>query len=867
MGLQGRLAMRLALAGLALAGRLPGHARDCSVASDSPTFPGDTAAFTLVCDTAAQGKVGWDFGDGNRQDSAAGATTARHAFAAAGGYRVTAGVEGEPYGFVGRHAVVNHPTPVAPAHTNTLLYDDGRDDGRDKGRDNGRDNGRDKSRARVWCVNQDNNSISVFDPSAKARLKEIPVGRNPRTLGQDSLGRIWVANQDDATLILVDGATYAVIRTVALPRASRPYGVCFAPDGGTAYVTLEGTGKLLRLDAASLQVTGQLDLFPSPRAIAVSHDGSRILVTRYISPEYHGEIADVKAEPFSLARVIPLAYEGDPTMAGEIWGVPNGLGSIAISPDGKRAWLPFVKDNVRLGSFVTPSGGVPGFESTVRTVITQIDLAAGEEDRGSRRDFTGLSMADALAFDGIGAKAYVATPSGNAIAVFDAAAGEERARFDPEDPLQGFAPDGMVFAPGDSLLFVHYFLGRGVGIYAADDADPDEPFRKAGWMPAIGKEALPPGVLRGKRVFYNAADPRMSLHRYMSCAVCHLDGASDGRVWDFTHKGEGLRRTTSLLGKAGLGRGPLHWTANFDEVQDFEGEIRDGFAGNGFMEDGVFLSGGRDLPLGARKAGLSPDLDALAEYVSSLVQARPSPYRNPDGTLTADAAAGERIFKNPEVGCASCHAPPGYDDSGPAPGPGGPDPGGYMLHDVGTNGNPGAGHRLGDTLAGFDTPTLLGLWESGPYLHDGSAATLMDVITTSNAGDLHGHTSQLSARERDQLVAFLRQIESPPAADPSALRPSAARPAGRFLARPSGQGYALLWIGPSVEGARLSIFDAGGRRLARLEPEPGTGTSGTGTSLTFRWAGPAGRGARPGVFQVRLEWRGGSAARRLVLAR
>ncbi len=849
----------LAAVALILAGWIPARARDCAVRSDSPTFPGDTASFSLVCDTAAQGKVGWDFGDGKTQDSAIGAVTARHAFASVGKYQVTAGVAGEPYGFVGRHAVVNRPTPVAPARTSTLLYDNG-DDGSKGGQGTNRG-------ARLWCVNQDNNSISVFDPAARTRLREIPVGRNPRTLSRDSLGRIWVANQDDATLSILDGGSYAVIRTVALPRASRPYGVCLDPRGGTAYVTLEGTGVLLRLDAASFQVTGELALFPSPRSFAIAQDGARLLVARYISPEDRGEVADVKAEPLSLTRVIPLAYEGRPTQPVLGSGVPNGLGGVAISPDGKRAWVTFKKDNVKQGLFVNPAGGIPNFETTVRSAVAQIDLASGAEDRAARYDLDNRGLPDAVAFDGKGAFAYIAALASNEISLFDLASRQPGLLIDGFDTEAERTPDGFAFDPKDSLLFVHYFVTRQVGIFDIHRVGSNSALDKLALIPAVEEERLAANVLRGKRIFYNAADARMSRDHYISCAVCHLDGAVDGRVWDFTHKGEGLRRTTSLLGKKGLGHGRMHWTANFDEVQDFEQDMRDAFGGSGFLTDEVYHADGRDTPLGAPKTGFSKDLDALADYLTSLAQARPSPYRNPDGTLTADAVEGEKIFKDPAVGCATCHIPPGYDDNRPVPGPDGSGPGSaVMLHDVGTIRNPGAGHRLGDTLTGFDTPTLLGAWESGPYLHDGSAATLMDVITTANAGDLHGHTSQLSARERDQLVAFLRQIEGPPAPDPSALRPgpgpAPARPEGKFLLRPTGKGFWLQWTGKAGKDARLTVYDAGGRRLARLDPQP---AGAAGGPLAFLWQGPGDGRTAAGVYQLRLEWRGGGAARRLAV--
>jgi hypothetical protein len=77
--------------------------------------------------------------------------------------------------------------------------------------------------------------------------------------------------------------------------------------------------------------------------------------------------------------------------------------------------------------------------------------------------------------------------------------------------------------------------------------------------------------------------------------------------------GEGLRNTITLNGRAGMGQGFLHWSANFDEVQDFEGQIRALAGGTGLMTDAAFST--RNDPLGTAKAGVSADLDALATYL------------------------------------------------------------------------------------------------------------------------------------------------------------------------------------------------------------------------------------------------------------
>ena len=92
--------------------------------------------------------------------------------------------------------------------------------------------------------------------------------------------------------------------------------------------------------------------------------------------------------------------------------------------------------------------------------------------------------------------------------------------------------------------------------------------------------------------------------------------------------------------------------------------------------------------------------------------------------------AGRNIFK--KLGCDFCHTGPDSTDSVQG-----------KLHDVGTL-KQSSGMRGGEPLLGIDTPTLNGVWETPPYLHDGSAATLRDVLTTANADERHAFTSGLS---------------------------------------------------------------------------------------------------------------------------
>jgi hypothetical protein len=225
---------------------------------------------------------------------------------------------------------------------------------------------------------------------------------------------------------------------------------------------------------------------------------------------------------------------------------------------------------------------------------------------------------------------------------------------------------------------------------------------------------------------------------------------SDGRIWDFTDRGEGLRNTKPLLGFGAAGQGRIHWSANFDEIQDFERDIRESLGGTGFMSNDDWLAHQPDT-FGEPSAGFSPELDALATYVMSLTETPRSPYRNADGSFSAEARRGRQVFE--KAGCPMCHAAPTFTNS---------DTG--NLYDVGTT-LPSSGQRLGGDLTGFDTPTLKGLWQSAPYLHDGRAATLADVFTI--AGDKMGTVSTLSEREQSEMVRYLLELDDVPEAEPA----------------------------------------------------------------------------------------------------
>ncbi|HVV82805.1 MAG TPA: hypothetical protein VHE35_06980 [Kofleriaceae bacterium] len=191
----------------------------------------------------------------------------------------------------------------------------------------------------------------------------------------------------------------------------------------------------------------------------------------------------------------------------------------------------------------------------------------------------------------------------------------------------------------------------------------------------------------------------------LACASCHPEGGDDGLVWDFVDLGK--RRTQNLSGHIS-GRAPYHWSGDLDDLPALMTEV---FTGR--MAGGALTA--------TELASLGPWLDRV-----------PAPAPAPGDA--AAIARGKALFDSSEVGCSSCHG------------------GALFTND--------ARFAVGTGAAGeaFKVPSLLGVASRPPYLHDGCAKTLADRFGPCGGGDLHGHTSQLSAAQTDDLVAYLSSL-------------------------------------------------------------------------------------------------------------
>jgi YVTN family beta-propeller protein len=325
--------------------------------------------------------------------------------------------------------------------------------------------------------------------------------------------------------------------------------------------------------------------------------------------------------------------------------------------------------------------------------------------------FRSVNMPFAVALDEARQLLMVANAGSNDVSVIHLPSDRQLARLEV-----GANPRGIVFDAQSNRAYVNNVLDGTISVIDIQKLAVIESI-------PITKILLDPQILLGKQIFNSARVPDLTTDRWISCATCHLDGGMDARTWlGFP---DGPRNTPALFG---VGKTlPVHWSGDLDELQDVEGTFRAIQGGTGLVEGEMYDS------IGPPHAGLSEGLDAVAAFMASL-EVPPSPY-----TATQDEfERGQQVFT--QLGCDTCHPAPLYTD--------------LELHDVGT-GDPALERNSHGRGTQFDTPSLLGIWATAPYFHDGSAQTLADVL---RAGNEHNVADRLSEKESQNLLSFLMAL-------------------------------------------------------------------------------------------------------------
>jgi YVTN family beta-propeller protein len=569
----------------------------------------------------------------------------------------------------------------------------------------------------LLVVNPDSGSLSIVDLGQPPAVTEVPVGADPRTVAvSDDNARAYTANRAGNSVSAVDLATRQVVAEI--PVGARPYGVIASPDGRTLYVSEQGDDRLAILDTVTLAKIGSFPLPDRPSGLAISDDGQALYITHLLSRTITRLTLPIPKTYLPLIKrpggiMYRAGVAGGGSSSIDLWSSSNLVQSIVIAPGGERAYVPHTRSN--------SSNPALTLDTTMFPTVSVIDLETGQHLVGEQFNLeildppaVGLPFDAALTPDG--SELWVLNAASNDVTVIDLESGQRAAHIEVGDN-----PRGIVIDPGGSQAYVNNTLAGNVsvidtGAYTVTAVIP------------VTSIPLDPAILTGKRLFHSSDDPRMGQDQWMSCNSCHLDGEMDGQTWLLGFAGP--RNTSSLLGMAETL--PLRWSGEWDEAADSEFAIRKDSFGTGLVDGEMRCSlGPPDCVNHPPHAGLSADLDALATYINSLA---PPPGR----PLSEAALRGQAHFTDPVVGCAACHPAPLYTDN--------------LIHDVGTV---SGGEMIGPA---FNTPSLRGVYDTPPYFHDGSAATLLEAITRPGGGGEHDVSGLLSADEIEELVAFLMAL-------------------------------------------------------------------------------------------------------------
>ncbi len=260
----------------------------------------------------------------------------------------------------------------------------------------------------------------------------------------------------------------------------------------------------------------------------------------------------------------------------------------------------------------------------------------------------------------------------------------------------------------------------------------------------LADDLLPAEAALGRRIYYNGTDPLTS--GGLGCAGCHPEGRDDGHVWhettaqtanrpafvsgaelvDFGHPNDpGYARQTPMLAGRVAVEGPYGWHA---ESPVLTHRLVNGFALHRWTDDG---------PPHVRK-----DLFDRAMALRAFLRQGLVPPPHEERELSDQEKRGREVFLGAGTGCSVCHEPATeYTDRRAYPVFDGlPPPRGFVA-------NPEKSYK---------TPSLRFVGGTPPYLHDGRFATLGALLAGND--DHMGRTNQLSAAEKNALVAFLETL-------------------------------------------------------------------------------------------------------------
>jgi YVTN family beta-propeller protein len=580
----------------------------------------------------------------------------------------------------------------------------------------------DQNGKNIYVAEFTKKQVAIFNVKDAKVIKEIPVSDPPSGLALSPDGtRLYVTGASVNGMVQILDLKNMEI-TKSIPVGHTPHSPVISRDGKTLFVCNRFNNDISVIDLSSEKEVTRIEVLREPIAAVLTKDGKHLYVANLLpagradSNYISSEVSVIETRTNKVLKNIQL---------------PNGstaIRGICISPDGKHVYATHI-----LGRYQMPTTQLErGWMNTnALTIIDAVEqkyintVLLDDIDLGAANPWSVSCTADG--------KFVCVTHAGtHEISVIDRGGLHEKL----DKALEGYkfsnALNAMAYpedVPND-LAFLVGLQRRlklkgngprgltiiGTKVYAAEyfsDSLGVLDIAQKGYVEVesigLGSAANMSTIREGEMLFNNAS---LCFQGWQSCATCHLEYARiDGLNWDLLNDGMGNPKSTKSLLLAHK-TPPAMMTGIRDKA---ESAVRAGFKFIQFSQ--------------------IPEENAVAvdEFLKSLTPI-PSPYLQ-DGKLSKAAQKGEKVFE--KAGCVSCHVAPLYTD--------------MEKYNVGT----GTGLEKDRN---FDTPTLVEVWRTAPYLYDGRATTIKEVLTTYNKNDLHGATSELNKEEIEQLAEFVLSL-------------------------------------------------------------------------------------------------------------
>ena len=563
------------------------------------------------------------------------------------------------------------------------------------------------------------NRVLCLDTTSRKVLDAITVPQPPSglVLSPDNVRLFVTCAAPESKVCMVDVARRKVVGSI--PAGHTAQAPVISPDGKALFVCNQFNNDVSVIDLVAKREVRRIAVQREPVAADITKDGKYLLVANHL----HSGRADVE-DVAAVVSVIDVA-------AGKVikeLRLPSGSGilrDIRVSPDGKYAIVTHIIGNFNVATTEVRAGWINV------NAMTIIDLSRMEPVRTLLLDSRNSGAANpwGIAWSSDNSKVVVAHAGTHEVSVINFTALIAGLSTNPDSVIADLArqpgldeglflltgarqrvrlPQGdrgprAVTIIGNTAYVANYFSDT---LSAIDLKTPHGKIESITLGPTLKMSA----ARKGEFYFHDAA---ICLEGWQSCSSCHPgDGRADGLNWDLPNDGLGNPKNTKSLLLA-------HKTppAMFLGVRtNDEAAVRAG------IEFILFTN---------QPESVATSID---EYLKSLKPV-PSPYLV-HGKLSNAAKRGKKLFS--KAGCADCHVLGLYTDLHP--------------YDVGTR---AVYDRPADK---FYTPTLIEIWRTAPYLHNGSAATMRDVVTTCNPHNQHGTTSNLSDQEITDLCEYVLSL-------------------------------------------------------------------------------------------------------------